>query len=260
MHTPAGGQPGRRSGRRGAGRRQPDHPRDPEAPPFLLVHGTADWLVPYAQSEQLHAALTAAGSGRRLVPVEGAEHIFDGCDDIDAVVRLSVDYLAEAPAMSDLTVPPITVEHHREPFGIGEPAPRLSWVTRTDLPDWRQAAYELEIEPEDGEVWSSGRIDSAESVLVPWERAGATAAASARTVRVRVWGESATEPSAWSEDVVVEAGLLEPADWSAQLVQPVLPDREHEEPAPCCGGSSCSTSRSSAPGCTPPRRASTRRS
>ncbi len=60
------------------------------------MHGTADWLVPYAQSEQLHAALTAAGVDCRLVPVEGAEHIFAGCDDIDAVVRLSVDYLAEA--------------------------------------------------------------------------------------------------------------------------------------------------------------------
>ena len=50
----------------------------PDAPPFLLVHGTADWLVPYAQSEQLHAALTAAGVDCRLVPVEGAQHIFDG--------------------------------------------------------------------------------------------------------------------------------------------------------------------------------------
>jgi acetyl esterase/lipase len=68
----------------------------PEAPPFLLVHGTTDWLVPYSQSEQLHAALTAAGVDSRLVPVEGAEHIFDGCDDVDAVVQLSVDYLAEA--------------------------------------------------------------------------------------------------------------------------------------------------------------------
>src|SRR6476646_8473210 len=68
----------------------------PDAPPFLLVHGTADWLVPYAQSEQLHAALTAAGVDSRLEPVEGAQHIFDGCDDVDAVVRLSVDYLAEA--------------------------------------------------------------------------------------------------------------------------------------------------------------------
>ena len=68
----------------------------PEAPPFLLVHGTTDWLVPYDQSEQLHAALTAAGVDSRLVPVEGAEHIFTGCDDIAAVVRLSVDYLQEA--------------------------------------------------------------------------------------------------------------------------------------------------------------------
>jgi acetyl esterase/lipase len=67
-----------------------------DAPPFLLVHGTTDWLVPYAQSEQLHATLTAAGAESRLVPVAGAEHIFTGCDDVDGVVRLSVDYLQEA--------------------------------------------------------------------------------------------------------------------------------------------------------------------
>jgi acetyl esterase/lipase len=68
----------------------------PDAPPFLLVHGTADWLVPYAQSEHLAAALAAAGVDVRLVPVEGAMHIFDGHDDIDGVVRLSVRYLADA--------------------------------------------------------------------------------------------------------------------------------------------------------------------
>jgi acetyl esterase/lipase len=66
------------------------------SPPFLLVHGTADWLVPYAQSEQLHAALTAAGVSSTLVPAEGAEHIFNGHDDIDSLVRLSVEYLSEA--------------------------------------------------------------------------------------------------------------------------------------------------------------------
>ena len=66
------------------------------APPFLIVHGTDDPLVPYSQSEQLAAALTAAGVPARLVPVDGAEHIFLGCTDIDAVVRLSVEYLADA--------------------------------------------------------------------------------------------------------------------------------------------------------------------
>jgi acetyl esterase/lipase len=67
-----------------------------DAPPFLLVHGTADWLVPYAQSEQLAAELTAAGVPVTLVPIEGAEHIFDGHEDIDGIVQLSVQYLAEA--------------------------------------------------------------------------------------------------------------------------------------------------------------------
>jgi alpha-L-rhamnosidase len=131
--------------------------------------------------------------------------------------------------MSDLTVAPVTVEHHREPFGIGETTPRLSWIARTDLEGWRQAAYEIEIEPADGPVWSSGRVDSDESVLVPWGAPPLTSR-DRRTVRVRVWGVGAAEPSAWSEDVVVEAGLLEPADWSAQLVRPVLPADAGDEP------------------------------
>ena len=68
----------------------------PAAPPFVLVHGTADWLVPYAQSEQLAAALRAAGVPVDLVPVEGAEHIFLGHDDVDGIIRLSVERLARA--------------------------------------------------------------------------------------------------------------------------------------------------------------------
>ncbi|WP_249522557.1 glycoside hydrolase family 78 protein [Modestobacter marinus] len=132
--------------------------------------------------------------------------------------------------MSDLTVLPVTVEHHREPLGIGEPAPRLSWVARTDVDGWRQTAYELEIEPADGPAWSSGRVDSDGSVLVPWG-APPLASRERRAVRVRVWGEGVGEPSAWSEDVVVEAGLLDPADWTATLVRPVLPADAGDEPA-----------------------------
>jgi acetyl esterase/lipase len=66
------------------------------APPFLLIHGTADTIVPYVQSEVLTQALRDAGVSAELVPVEGAEHIFNGHDDIDGVVRLSVDYLVKA--------------------------------------------------------------------------------------------------------------------------------------------------------------------
>lgn len=65
-------------------------------PPFLLLHGTADRLVPFAQSEALLAALQEAGARAELIPVEGADHIFLGHPDIDALVSRSVDFLATA--------------------------------------------------------------------------------------------------------------------------------------------------------------------
>ncbi|MFJ3876026.1 alpha/beta hydrolase fold domain-containing protein [Streptomyces sp. NPDC090077] len=64
------------------------------APPFLLVHGTRDGLVPYGQSEALHAALHAAGGESVLEPVEGADHIFLGAPDVAPIVTRSVAFLA----------------------------------------------------------------------------------------------------------------------------------------------------------------------
>ncbi|CCH88184.1 Esterase/lipase-like protein [Modestobacter italicus] len=66
------------------------------APPFLLQHGTADHVVPYAQSEQLAEALRAVGADVRLEPVPGATHGWDGYPEADAVVRCAVGFLAAA--------------------------------------------------------------------------------------------------------------------------------------------------------------------
>ena len=62
-------------------------------PPFLLVHGRQDRVVPYAQSEALYRALTEAGGDVTLRPVEGADHIFLGSAEVPAVVAESVDFL-----------------------------------------------------------------------------------------------------------------------------------------------------------------------
>lgn len=72
----------------------------PGAPPFLLLHGTADRVVPFAQSEALLDALRAANVPAELVPVEGADHIFAGCPDVDALVTRSVRFLGDALAWS----------------------------------------------------------------------------------------------------------------------------------------------------------------
>ncbi|MEU6671370.1 alpha/beta hydrolase [Streptomyces sp. NPDC046727] len=63
------------------------------APPFLLVHGREDRVVPYSQSEALARALTSAGGDVTLRPVDGADHIFLGSPEVPAIVAESVDFL-----------------------------------------------------------------------------------------------------------------------------------------------------------------------
>ncbi|RPF29931.1 acetyl esterase/lipase [Streptomyces sp. Ag109_G2-6] len=63
-------------------------------PPFLLLHGTEDRLLPYSQSESLAAALKGAGGEVTLVPVEGADHIFLGSPDVTPLVTQSIAFLA----------------------------------------------------------------------------------------------------------------------------------------------------------------------
>lgn len=51
---------------------------DGSEPPFLILHGDEDALVPIHQSEILHQALVAAGVESELVVVEGGDHGFGG--------------------------------------------------------------------------------------------------------------------------------------------------------------------------------------
>lgn len=62
-------------------------------PPFLLIHGREDRVVPYSQSEALARALTDAGGEVTLRPVDGADHIFLGSAEIPGIVAHSVDFL-----------------------------------------------------------------------------------------------------------------------------------------------------------------------
>jgi len=127
--------------------------------------------------------------------------------------------LGEELNVPSLSVGDLRFEHLREPIGIGRPAPRISWVAETEISGWRQRAYELEARDDAGNVaWSTGRIASADSVLVPW--GGAPLRSRERVhVRVRVEGTGGSA-SDWSAPAAVEAGLLDASDWSARCITP----------------------------------------
>ena len=112
-----------------------------------------------------------------------------------------------------VAVTPVRFEHHNDPIGIGEAAPRLSWVVETAPPGWLPAGYELERRGA-----GSVAVYSDASVLVGWPFKPLVSRERAE-VRVRVTGTDGVA-STWSEWAVVETGLLNADDWAAQMVGP----------------------------------------
>ncbi|WP_309132734.1 alpha/beta hydrolase [Brevibacterium sp.] len=72
--------------KRGLGSASPTNYVRAEAPPFLLVHGTADLIVPSEQSERLASALQEQGVSAELVLVPGG-HVFIGGDPLPQIDR-----------------------------------------------------------------------------------------------------------------------------------------------------------------------------
>ncbi|MFK3835816.1 family 78 glycoside hydrolase catalytic domain [Microbacterium sp. NPDC087868] len=128
------------------------------------------------------------------------------------------------------TVSAVRFEHHREPLGIGESRPRLSWVIDTAPTGWTQTASRIEIDT-DGAV-DTFEIDSDAQVLVPWPGRALHSRARA-SVRVRVRGTDGewSDPSPWA---TVETGLLHPEDWTAGPIGAIWnenPMRDDRRPA-----------------------------
>lgn len=122
-----------------------------------------------------------------------------------------------------ITLTGLTVEHLREPLGLATGEPRFSWVIDPgDADGVRQQAYKLEVRRESAAeaLWTTGRVDSEQSVLV--EYAGPPVdSATAYRWQVRAWcaDEPTDEPTDWAASSF-ETSLLDPADWIAGWVEP----------------------------------------
>ncbi|KQY74352.1 alpha-L-rhamnosidase [Microbacterium sp. Root1433D1] len=106
------------------------------------------------------------------------------------------------------------IEHHRDPLGIGESRPRLSWRLSGAPDGWRQERYAVTVVREDGE--ERVEVTSAAQVLVPWP---GRALGSRERVRVHVAVQGVD--GSWSDrspETWLETGLLHADDWSAQPV------------------------------------------
>jgi alpha-L-rhamnosidase len=108
------------------------------------------------------------------------------------------------------------------PLGIDTPKPQLSWRLQDTRQGAKQTAYELQVfskpplAASKADVWDSGRVDSDNSVDVPYD--GPALTASKRYYwRVQVWDKDgklypASEAGWW------ETGLLSQSNWKAQWI------------------------------------------
>lgn len=68
------------------------------APPFHIAHGGADRFVPAAQSRQLSDALRAVGADAEYTEVPGADHMWIGAADPEAIFDAAVDFVRRVTA------------------------------------------------------------------------------------------------------------------------------------------------------------------
>ncbi len=123
----------------------------------------------------------------------------------------------------------ITVEAPRLEYGgdggsVPVARPRVSWISHTSSPDWRQMAAELRLSSDGDE--ETVRLDGDASVLVDWPFVD-LAPGQRGKVQVRVLDEQGW--SDWSRATAFSASFLAEDEWRARFVGLSEPDR-HAHP------------------------------
>ena len=117
-------------------------------------------------------------------------------------------------------------EYRENPEGIDTAAPRLTWTLAPADPKTRglhQKAYrilaastEAALRGQHGDLWDSGRVESSQSVLVPY-RGKPLASGVSAFWQVQVWDQANTA-SNWSAPAHWSMGLMQGSDWKGQWI------------------------------------------
>ena len=160
----------------------------------------------------------------RGAPAGGVRWAFGRCRGAVRWLRAGLWLLpAGLWAASDLRVVDLRCEGRRNPCGVDEPAPRLSWRLESARPHVLQTAFRVQVasRPEllaqdRPDLWDSGLCQSDQSVHLPYQ--GRPLRSHARVWwRVRVW-DNHGRGSDWSRPAFWTMGILEPEEWRAEWI------------------------------------------
>jgi alpha-L-rhamnosidase len=139
--------------------------------------------------------------------------------------------LLGAAALAQVNVQGLMVESRVNPAGVDVSTPRFTWQLVSDVRNVVQTAYEVSVVDADQKaVWSSGRVESDQSVFVPYG-GPALQSGSKYVWKVRVWDNS-KKPSPWSAASSWQMGLLNPGDWKAEWISAAGDEDTVNRPSP----------------------------
>lgn len=108
----------------------------------------------------------------------------------------------------------LKTEYLTNPIGIDITEPRLSWNCEGGV---KQSAYQIIAKDAEGdEVWDSGKVESNQMHLIPWQ-GSKLKSRDYITWRVQLWDENDMLGEV-SEEASFELGLLDSTDWKAKWI------------------------------------------
>jgi len=122
-----------------------------------------------------------------------------------------------------ITIYELKCENLKNPLGIDNTVPRLSWKISSNKNGTEQKAFQVMVAStpsllgkDKADLWDSGKTSSSASILVPYQ--GKTlGSGTAACWKVRIWDE-AGNVSAWSPVAEFSIGLLNKSDWQASYI------------------------------------------
>jgi len=144
----------------------------------------------------------------------------------EVLLSLAVFGLLPLYGAATVRVVDLRCEYRKNPLGIDEPQPRLSWrleglsATARGL---KQSAYQVIVASTEsgalagrGDLWDTGRITGDQSIHIVY--AGKPLTSTLRFYwRVKVWDQDG-QASSWSENAVASMGLLHAEDWKGKWI------------------------------------------
>jgi alpha-L-rhamnosidase len=151
---------------------------------------------------------------------------------------LALPFIWAMTVNAQIQVADVYIENKKSPVGIVTEHPRFTWILESDRRETRQAAYDIRVATTESDLkkpnkllWSSGRVNSEQSVHVPF---GGNGLLSGKVYfwQVRVW-DTHNRTSKWSEVAQWQMGLLDPErEFQAKWIAPGFDEDTINRPSP----------------------------